>query len=147
MEKRLHALPPPPFVQRMKDESRDIYSASVQTALDAVPPRDLDRLRVQLTPLAKRVCTAEDRHEFTRIIHEWGMRGLPDYAPNLLWEMLYDQHSAEREASAAPRRRELRERYPEMYAPVNPGFRIVGRPPPTLTDRFYAFMRGTAPRP
>ena len=166
MEKRLHAVPPPPFVQRMKDESRAIEAESVQTALDAVPPRDLERLRQQLTPLAKRVCTADDRHEFTRIIHEWGMRGLPDYAPNLLWEMLYDQHRAEREAKAAPRRRELLERYPEMYAPLNPGLNIVGWSPPTLTDRisawlrggtperpaptladkFYAFMRGTAPR-
>ena len=95
------------------------------------------------------------------------MRGLPDYAPTMLMEKLYDEHRAEREAKEAPRRRELRERYPEMYAPLNPGLSIVGlpsptladrvaawlrggtpeRPAPTLTDKFYALMRGTAPRP
>src|ERR1700690_2322038 len=102
MEKRLHVVPPPPFVQRMKDQSRAIEAESVQTALDAVPPRDLERLRRQLTPLAKRPFVAEDRHEYTRIIQEWGMRGLPDYAPTMLMENLYDQHRAEREAKAAP---------------------------------------------
>ena len=166
MKDGLHVVPPPAFVQRMRDQSRSIYSESIQTALDAVPSRDLERLRQQLAPLAKRVCTAEDRHEFTRIIQEWGMRGLPDYAPTMLMERLYDEYSAQREASAEPRRRELRERYPEMYALLNSGLKIVTRPSPslgdqvnawlrggtperpalTLTDKFYAFMRGTAPR-
>ena len=162
----LQVVPPPPFVQRMKDEAAASNREATQTAIDAVPPRDLERLRQQLTPLAKRPFVAEDRHEYTRIIQEWGMRGLPDLAPTILMEALYDEHRAEREAQTAPRRRELRERYPEMYAPLNPGLNIVGRPSPTLsdrvsawlrggtpdrpaptlTDRFDAFMRGTAPR-
>lgn len=175
MEKRLHAVPPPPFVQRMKDESRAIEAESVQTALDAVPPRDLERLRQQLTPLAKRICTAEDRHEFTRIIQEWGMRGLPDYAPAMLMEKLYDEHRAEREPKAGPFRRHFEQVYAPWFAPEpgpqNPGLSILpprssreagervaayvdevlhggepGRPAPTLTDRLYAFVRGTAPQ-
>ena len=72
------------------------------------------------------------------------MRGLPDYAPNLLWETLYDEHRAEREVAAAPRRRELRQRYPEMYAPLNPGLQIAGQTP-TFTDRVRAWLRGGTP--
>ena len=162
----LHVVPPPPFVQRMKDEAAAFNREAIQTALDAVPPRDLERLRQQLTPLAQRPFVAEDRHEYTRIIQEWGMRGLADYVPTMLMEKLYDEHGAERDASAEPRRRDLRERYPEMYTPLNAGLSIMGRPSPTLpdrvsawlrggtpdrpaptlTDKFYALMRGTAPR-
>lgn len=168
MKDGLHLVPQPIHIQRMKDDARAIYQESIETALAAVPERDLERLRRQLTPLAKRPLEAEDRHAFTRIIQEWQMRGLPDYAPTLLMEMLYDQHRAEREAFAAPRRRQLRKLYPEMYEPLNPvGLHLAGRSPPTLadkihawlrggtpehpaptlTDKFNAFLRGTAPRP
>ena len=145
MEKRLHAVPPPPFVQRMKDESRAIEAESVQTALDAVPPRDLARLRQQLTPLAKRVCTAEDRHEFTRVIQEWGMRGLPDYAPTMLMEKLYDEHRAEREPQAGPLRRHFEQVYAPWFEPetkpVNPGLRIASR---SQWKRMDTFQRAGA---
>ena len=141
----LDVVPQPPFVQQMKEEAAAFDREVVQTALDAVPAHDLERLRRQLTPLAQRPFVAEDRHEYTRIIQEWGMRGLPDYAPAMLMERLYDEHRAEREAKAAPRRRELRERYPEMYAPLNPGLNFVGRPSPTMSDRVSAWLRGGTP--
>ena len=138
MKDRLHALPPPPFVQRMKDESRAIQNESIQSALDAVPPRDLARLREQLTPLAKRICTAEDRHEFTRIIQDWGMRGLPDYAPTMLMEKLHDEYRAEREPKAGAFRRRYEHLYAPWFAPepkpANPGLHTVERSPGHATN-------------
>jgi hypothetical protein len=132
MKDRLHALPPPPFVQRIRNETRAIENQSVQTALDAVPARDLARLRDQLTPLAKRVCTAEDRHEFTRIIQEWGMRGLPGYVPSMLMEKLYDEYRAVRSPEAGAFRRRYERLYAPWFAtepkPANPGLRAVERP-------------------
>ena len=143
MRDRLHIVPKPPFVHRMKDESNAIKDASIQTAFDAVPPRDLARLRDQLTPLAKRTFTAEDRHEYTRIIQEWGMRGLPDYAPAMLMEKLYDEHKAEREAKAAPLRRQIEREYAPWFAPEprpeNPGLSIVTMSSKEVGERLIAY--------
>jgi len=167
MTDRLQLVPPPPFVQRIKDESRAIERASLEAAFDGVPQRDLDRLREQLSPLLNRPAVfPDDRNAITRLIQEWQMRGHPVPAFNSMYDIVWEDQRAEREAKAAPRRRELRERYAEMYAPLNPGLNIVGRPSPpladclnawlrggtpdrpapTLTDKFYALLRGTAPR-
>jgi hypothetical protein len=163
----LYVVPQPAYIQRMKDEAAAFRILCIRSALDAVPERDLERLRQQLTPLAKRPCIAEDRHEFTRIIHEWNMRGLPDFAPTMVFDLLYDEHSAERKAMNAPRRQRLRERFPEMYAALDPGLHIVPRTSEEASGsiarvvdyfvlrslgqssaarKLIAFLRGTAPR-
>jgi hypothetical protein len=124
----------------MKEESRAHQDLCIQTALDTVPPRDLARLREQLTPLARCVFTAEDRHEYTRIVQEWGMRGLPDFAPPMLWGKLYDEYRDERQPQAAALRRHYERLYapwfePEARAP-NPGLQIVKRTQPGPATSF-----------
>ena len=146
MEKRPHVVPVPAAVRQYAEDGRALYRASLESNFEGIPHRDLDRLKDQLTPLLSRPGVfPDDRHTITRLMQEWQMRGHSVPAFNSMHDILREDHRAEREAKAAPRRRELRERYPEMYAPLNPGLSIVGRPSPTLADRVSAWLRGGTP--
>ena len=115
-----------------RDDFNAVMRQSREAALAKIPLRDLERLWAQLAPYAKRYLVAEDRHAFTSFLREWSMRGYSCRAFDTVFDMLKEEHRAEREASYVPRRCQLRQLYPEMYAPVNPGLRIVGRPPPLI---------------
>jgi hypothetical protein len=128
-------------------ESDAIVRAGQIESLADIPPRDLARLQGQLTPFAQGLRQqAADRHEFTRIVQEWQMRGFDVRDLNTVYELLREDCKAQREANAAPRLRQLRQLYPEMYAPANPGLRVV-RAAPTLTERLLALLRGQPDRP
>jgi hypothetical protein len=109
----IHLVEVPATVQEMAEEYRAFHRASLESALEGIPDRDLDRLRQQLTPYAKRVCTPEDQRQIAKFIHEWNMRGLPQAAPPVLWELLREDHRIEREARAAT----VRPYYEKLFAP------------------------------
>ena len=77
-------------------------------------------------------------------MREWLLRGYTVEQLNSVEELLWDECRLQREAIAAPRIRQLRQLYPAMYAPVNPGLQIVQRPP-TLADKLSASLRGETP--
>lgn len=146
MEKRPLVVPVPAAVRQYAEDGRALYRASLESNFEGIPHRDLDRLKDQLTPLLSRPGVyPDDRDTITRLMQEWQMRGHSVPAFNSMYDVLKADRRAEREAKAAPRRRYLRERYPEMYAPLNPGLSIVGRPSPTLADRASAWLRGGTP--
>ena len=111
-------------------------------------PRDLARLQSQLTPFAQGLrYEAEARREFTRIVQEWQMRGHDVRDLNTVYELLWKDCAQQREANAAPRLRQLKQLYPEMYAPENPRLRVVRRAPPTLTERVMTLLSPEAFQP
>jgi hypothetical protein len=102
----------------MKDEARATERASLEQILEDIPQNDLDRLRQQLTPLLS--CAPifpDDRDATTAHLQEWQMRGLPVPAFNAVYDLLWEDHRAAREASAASMRGHFEREYAPWFEP------------------------------